>query len=191
MAETRKSHESRVKMGWFDKYVKSPGIDIGCGGPDGPNPIDILMPNFRPYDRALGHGDATLMADIADEEYLTVYTSHIIEHLYDPILAIQNWWRILKPTGHLIIVAPHRDLYEKKKRLPSIWNDDHKSFWLPDSYEPPNTFSLKHTVLDALSGLASTSQLVSLRVMNEGWEPVPENVHSHGEYGIEIIIRKD
>ncbi len=52
--------------------------------------------------------------------------------MIDPKVALKNWWRVLKPGGYLIIYLPHRDLYEKKKNLPSRFNTNHTHFFLID-----------------------------------------------------------
>src|SRR5690348_8692983 len=125
--ETKKAHNRRLREGWFEKYAPEThsGIDIGCQR-------DMIHESFRPWDLIFGDGDATHMADVADDTYHTVYASHVLEHLADPDTAVLNWYRITKPGGHLIVIVPHRDLYEKKDDLPSRWNGDHRWFFLPD-----------------------------------------------------------
>ncbi len=38
-----------------------------------------------------------------------VISSHVIEHFYDPVKAIEEWLRVVKPGGYVFIIAPHRD----------------------------------------------------------------------------------
>lgn len=178
MAETEKSLDRRKREGWFEKYITAPVIDIGCA-------TDPITDDCRRYDRDLGDGDCTFCRDIADESYQTVYASHVLEHVYHPLTAIQNWVRILKPGGRLIICVPHRDLYEKKQLLPSRWNGEHKTFWLPFKMDPPNTFSLFHTVEQADQSLT----IESIRVLDDGYSSNGDE-HSSGEYSIELIGRK-
>jgi SAM-dependent methyltransferase len=179
--ETAKSHERRVREKWYEKYCPPdrPGIDIGCSN-------DPIFPQFHQWDVEFGDGDATYMAGVPDRSYFTVYTSHVLEHLIDPIIGIRNWFRLVQPGGHLIICLPHRDLYEKSRFLPSRFNRDHKCYWLPSDYEPPCTFSLFHTIRQAIPEGA----IQSFRVLDEGWMPLPPEQHSPGEYAIEAIIRK-
>ena len=106
MGETLKAEERRRREGWYHKCIRHPGIDIGCQN----EPVD---PEFRRWDLIHGDTDATFMKGVGDESYKTVYASHILEHLHNPIVALRNWWRILKEEGHLIVCVPHRDLYEK------------------------------------------------------------------------------
>jgi SAM-dependent methyltransferase len=181
MGETAKSYPRRIREGWFDKYApdNKSGLDIGCNK-------DPINSTFRRWDLIFGDGDATFLDGIPDEKFCTVYSSHVLEHLDFPIFGIQNWYRVLKPGGHLIILVPHRDLYECRKELPSRWNGSHRTFWLPDRQEAPCTMSLRDTVLQAISGV----NIVSFRVLDEDYFREGDN-HPAGEYSIECIIKKD
>lgn len=180
MAETHKARPRRKAEGFFDKYIRHPGIDLGCGH----DPVDL---DFVRWDAFFYHsGDATHVAGVPDAYYRTVYSSHLLEHLDDPVLALANWYRILAPGGHLIVDVPHRDLYERVFSLPSRWNAEHKAFYLPETAQPPDTRSLKHTVLEAIPG----ADIRELRVLDAGWEYRPVEQHAVGEYSIEIVVRK-
>jgi SAM-dependent methyltransferase len=180
VGETAKAHERRKREGWFEQFAPKhlPGIDIGCG-------IDPLNDTFMLWDQMYGCGDATYMDGIPDNSFRTVYASHILEHVMEPTEAVKNWYRILSPGGYLIICVPHRDLYERKLETPSLYNGDHRSFWLPDRTEPPNTFSLAHVIHDA-TGLTN----FLLRVCKEGYCDPGEGKHAGGEYSIEAIVQK-
>jgi len=180
MAETRKAYERRVRENWFEKYAPPylSGIDIGCGQ-------DPLNQTFRRFDCTFGDGDAQLMHGTMDNQFHTCYISHCLEHVVNPIEAVYNWYRICRSPGHVIICVPHRDLYEKKKTLPSNWNGDHKTFWLPENGEGPVTMGLRNVILQAVLN----ADIVSLRVLDEGWISNGDG-HSGGEYSIEAIIRK-
>jgi SAM-dependent methyltransferase len=41
-----------------------------------------------------------------DEEYDYVISSHVIEHFFDPIKAIEEWFRVIKKGGYIFIIAP-------------------------------------------------------------------------------------
>lgn len=181
MGETSKAKDRRIAERWFDRYAPSelPGIDIGCGD-------DPLCETFRQWDISKGDGDATLMEGVADESYCTVYASHVLEHLNDPITALQNWYRILKPGGHLIICVPHRDLYERKKELPSNWNGDHKTFWLTDRHELPCTRGIIPTIREAIPDAV----IMTVKILDDGFSDPGPAIHSLGEYSIEAIVKK-
>ena len=180
--ETSKAHERRLKEGCYKKYAHSDriGLDIGCGE-------DPLNKTFRRYDQIFNDGDAALLPDMPENTYWTVYASHVLEHMQYPKQAIKRWYQVVHPLGHLIIIVPHRDLYEKKKMLPSQWNPDHKYFWLPDTEEPPCTKSLKNEVLSAIPD----ADIVNFRVVSDGYiDAGGEFGHPGGEYSIEIIVKK-
>lgn len=91
------------------------GIDIGCG----PQPV----PGAEPWDVA--QGDAQYMLGVPNETYDWVFSAHCLEHMRDPHISIQNWWRILKVGGYLMVLVPDEDLYEQRV-WPSRFNNDHK-----------------------------------------------------------------
>jgi SAM-dependent methyltransferase len=182
MAETKKSYARRVRENWFDTYAPYwlSGIDLGCS-------TDPLNSTFRRFDMQFGDGDAQKMEGFGENLFHTIYASHLLEHVHDPVEALKNWYKICRAPGHIIICVPHRDLYEKKKNLPSRWNGDHKTFWLPETGEPPVTRGLRETILQAIPN----ANIALLRVLDEGWVSNGEKKHSGGEYSIEAIIRKE
>jgi len=177
--ETWKAAARREATGWFQKYapVDKSGIDIGCQ-------YDPLNHTFRRYDIIFGDSDAQQMADIASETFYTVYSSHCLEHMRNPVEALQNWWRILKPGGHLIFLVPHRDLYEMKTILPSQWNVDHKWYFLPDRSEEPCTLNVAALVTRAIPD----AEVIGITTLNEGYDS--SGGHPQGEYSIEVILHK-
>src|SRR4051794_35301722 len=44
---------------------------------------------------------------VPDGAYDAVVCSHVIEHLANPLRALENWRRVVRPAGYLLIVAPH------------------------------------------------------------------------------------
>lgn len=185
--ETGKAHQRRLREGFYDAYCKGQGIDIGVGRIDAYDGEDALpVAGIHGWDK--DNGDATFMAEVADESYDFVYTSHILEHISNATLAIKNWWRILKPGGHLILFVPHRDLYEKRTSLPSRWNADHKFFLLPEVDDLPFTMGLRPLVEGALKG--KDYETIYVQQCNEGHAVSHPEVHSDGEYSIEMVIHK-
>ena len=217
--ETAKAHARRVREGFFEKYVQAPVIDIGCGRVTGPtgsaHGIDPLTPDALCWDQ--DDGDATFMrpeelrrhqqwTPAMQDGFGTVYSSHCIEHIQNPLLAIKNWWRIVRPGGHLIVYAPSRDHYEKRKELPSRWNADHKFFLTLDTEELPFTISLKALVAAALqsdcnwTGFEDAFASCKLKIpyrspwayreCTEGHTITDPDIHSDGEYSLEVVVKK-
>lgn len=179
--ETSKAYCRRLKENWFERFAPDDkaGIDIGCQH-------DPLNHTFRRWDLIFGDGDVTFMNDVPDNSFVTVYASHVLEHLTDPITAVKNWWRILTSNGNLIVIVPHRDLYEKRKTLPSKWNCEHKSFWLPDTHEV-DTYSLFHVLQQAIP--EDERGEIDIRVIDTDYSDNGSD-HASGEYSIEAIVRK-
>jgi SAM-dependent methyltransferase len=134
----------------------------------------------------MGDGDAQYLPGVADHSYDYAYSSHTLEHMSDPAIALKNWWRIVKPGGFLILYVPHRDLYEKKATLPSRFNPDHRHFFLADRYEAPDTIGLLPLIQSALVG----ADIVYVDTCSEGHTITDPDIHSDGEYSIEAVIRK-
>lgn len=177
-AESSKTYEEKLSNGFFDKYCKSQGLDIGYSGyQEGTVPIlesaqgiDLNTPDYD---------GKTLPFPDQSQDY--VYSSHVLEHIQDYKQAIKEWHRVTKIGGHIITIVPHRDLYEKKLIPPSQFNADHKRFYSPASllqeFEetlPINSFRVRH-----------------MRDNDFGHNySQPANIHSLWQYEIELVIER-
>jgi SAM-dependent methyltransferase len=187
MAETTKAKERRLKEGFYQIYIIGKSvIDVGVGRLDTHDGADPICDHAEMHDKDIC--DATTMEAYQDESFDTVYASHILEHLTDPITAIKNWLRICKKGGHVIISIPHRDLYERKKELPSKWNADHKYFFLPGRSEPPCTFSFTDILAEAIG--MDWDYLTKVNIIDTSTNNDKPDEHANGEFSIEAIIFK-
>lgn len=177
VGETSKAKGRREREGFFDKYCQGRGLDIGYGG-------DPVVANAQGWD--FEHGDAQLLKGLDDASFDFVYSSHLLEHLPDTELTLQNWWRVIKPGGYLILYIPHRDLYEKKTELPSRFNPDHEHFFLPDRDEPPHTLGVEPLIKRVLPD----AEVIYSRTCDEGYVNPGDELPSQGEYSIELVARK-
>jgi SAM-dependent methyltransferase len=69
-------------------------------------------PEFAPEGTAIGTQhllDGAHLDGLADDTYDVVCSSHVIEHLADPLGGLEAWRRVAKPGGHLVMVAPHHE----------------------------------------------------------------------------------
>src|ERR1700733_7205063 len=98
MKETSKCHTMRLARGDFHRYLKGKGIDIGAGD----DPLQSPFGNVIPWD--LPQGDAQYLEGIATNSLDFVYSSHCLEHMLDPRIAISNWGRVLNQKGVLNVV---------------------------------------------------------------------------------------
>jgi SAM-dependent methyltransferase len=175
--ETTAAKRRRIEEGFFDKYCRGKGLDIGYGG-------DLLAPNCKGWDWE--HGDAQYLRGVEDARFDFVYSSHTLEDMVNPGIALKNWWRVLKPGGYLILYIPHRDLYEKKKTLPSHWNIDHKHFFLMDRDEEPDTTG----IIPLIQRTLPNHRIIYAKECKEGHTISDPEIHSDGEYSIEVVISK-
>ena len=175
--ETSKAHSRRVKEGFVENYCKGEGLDIGFGS-------DLITNDAKGYD--FEHGNAQYLKGVKDNSYDFVYSSHTIEHLPDPAEGVKNWFRVVKPGGYLILYLPHRDLYEKKKTLPSRFNPDHRHFFLIDRYEEPDTVGVVPMIEKTLTDF----EIIYAKECSEGHTITDPELHSNGEFSIEVVIRK-
>ncbi|MBX2976207.1 MAG: class I SAM-dependent methyltransferase [Ignavibacteriaceae bacterium] len=175
--ETSKAYQRRLKEGFFEKYCSGRGLDVGFGG-------DLVCKNADGYD--FEHGDAQYLSNIKDEMYDFLYSSHTLEHLPDPKVSLKNWYRVIKKGGYLIVSIPHRDLYEKKKTLPSRFNPYHLNYFLIENDEAPDTIG----VLPLLEKTISNYELIYIKECSDGLTITDPLKHSNGEYSIEFVLRK-
>jgi SAM-dependent methyltransferase len=74
---------------------------------------------FRYGQRGLGHqyiADATDLGRIPDARYDFVLSSNNLEHIANPLKAMAEWVRVLKPAGHLLLVLPRKESNFDRKR---------------------------------------------------------------------------
>ena len=73
----------------------------------------------------LPDGDAQYLAGVPDGTYDFLHSSHCLEHMVDPGIAMANWVRVVRGGGYLVITIPDEELYEHL-HWPSRFNGDHK-----------------------------------------------------------------
>ena len=65
--------------------------------------------------------EATDLHGIPSGIYDFVASSHVLEHVANPLKALHEWSRISKPTGKLLLVLPHRDgTFDHRRPVTSI-----------------------------------------------------------------------
>jgi SAM-dependent methyltransferase len=72
-------------------------------------PVDITAP-----------GD---QLPLEDNSVDFVISSHVIEHFPDPIKALKEWHRVVRPGGYIYVVAPHKERTFDKERPRTTLNE--------------------------------------------------------------------
>ncbi len=183
MDETSKSRPRRAAEG-FGRYLRGAILDIGAG-------TDPITTEAKVYDKA--DGDAQKLEGIPNESYDTVYSSHCLEHMRDPIEALLNWWRVLKPGGYLIVAVPDEDLYEQGI-WPSAFNGEHAATFTAGKFQSWSPAS--RNIIDLIP-LLQDHKLISLRTIDDSYDyaltggdvPVDQTL-TGAEAQIEVIVQK-
>lgn len=178
--ETGRSYVRRVLSGFFDRYCSGDLVlDVGFAGyanpdnkPSLPGSIGVDI-DYPGYDG--------IHLPFADGSVDSIISSHCLEHVLFDLAAIRDWHRALKVGGFIVCIVPHQFLYEKRRFLPSQWNQDHKRMYTPaallNSFEAalePNAYRVRH-----------------LADNDEGFDyAIGPQEHSSGAYEIELVIEK-
>lgn len=147
--ELRKSHERRLREGFYEKYLGGAAIlDIGFKGDD-PKAVPITETAVGIDVDYPGYDGLNLPFPEGSQD--AVVASHVLEHVEDPLASLAEWFRVLKTGGYLVVFVPHQYLYELSAVLPSKWNGDHKRFYTParlladiEASLPVNSYRMRH-----------------------------------------------
>ena len=52
--------------------------------------------------------DATNLESVNNKTYDFLYASHVLEHIANPIKALEEWLRVIKNEGYLILILPEK-----------------------------------------------------------------------------------
>lgn len=55
----------------------------------------------------------------ADESLDFVVNAHVIEHCWDTIAALKEWYRVVRPGGYVFMIVPHKDRCEPDNTMPT------------------------------------------------------------------------
>ncbi|WP_176046421.1 class I SAM-dependent methyltransferase [Burkholderia sp. BCC1644] len=186
-AIARRLHDARFAT----RYFVGDGIDVGAGD-DSIAQYQEFFPGMRSV-RAwdMPDGDAQHLAGVPDESLDFVHSSHCLEHMRDPTQALHNWFRVLKPDGHLVCMVPDEDLYEQG-HFPSTFNGDHK--WTFTLWKAQSWSSRSINLFDLLQELGPSAQPLKVELLDATFRfRLPrsdQTLTPVGEAGIEFVIRK-
>jgi len=117
----------------------------------------------------------------SDESQDAVLAAHVLEHIDNYQEVLREWYRVLRIGGYLVIIVPHRHLYERRCDLPSRWNGDHKRFYSPASLLteieqalPVNGYRVRH--------LVDNDHAFDYRI--------PPDEPARGGYEIELVLER-
>jgi len=90
-------------------FCAGKGLDLGCGTDK------ITLHAFGVDSRPLPGVDRVDTINFLDwvpaDSQDFIFSSHALEHLEYPWLALKEWLAKIKPGGHLVLYLPHKDHY--------------------------------------------------------------------------------
>jgi SAM-dependent methyltransferase len=172
-------------------YFVGQGLDVG-GGPDPLGAYQEFFPLITKIDCwDWEQGDAQFMSSIPDETLDFVHSSHCLEHMVDPVIALKNWFRLLKPGGHMVITIPDEDLYEQGI-FPSTYNTDHK--WTFTIFKTQSWSPRSCNLLSLLPQLGPSADILKVELLQHTFRyQLPrfdQTQTPSAESGIEFVVRK-
>lgn len=151
-------------------YTRGRGLDLGCGpfktyphfiGVDNGHHAEEFGWQFKPD---VSIPDCVDLSLFSSESMDFVFSSHLLEHIEDYKAALAEWWRVIRPGGHLVLYLPHKGLYPNIGQPGS--NPDHKHDFMPDD------------IIDAMEE-------------HDGWDLLIEEDRADGiEYSFFQVYRK-
>jgi SAM-dependent methyltransferase len=129
--------------------------------------------------------DTVKLDGIVSGKYDFVLSSHVLEHVANPIRAIREWSRILKKNGVLLVVLPEKknsfDYFRKYTSLKHIILDFKNKVNEDDQTHTPEV--LKYHDIDMCRGVENKEQLkeIAINVL------ASRGIHHH-VFSMEILI---
>lgn len=102
------------------EFCRGNGIDVGAGKWPLPGALAIDLVNG---------GDAM---NLPEGKFDFVFSSHCLEHLTDPVAALEHWKSRIRPGGVLFLYLPHA---EDMPYWRTTQNRKHLHEWLPHQIE--------------------------------------------------------
>lgn len=116
------AHRDLGRVAMAEAYIRGEGIEVGAFNSPLPVPegVKVRYVDIAPAEELEGHAhgleivtpdivdDAQTLKTVEDSSQDFVIACHIIEHTEDPIGAVGNWLRVLKPGGVLFLAIPDK-----------------------------------------------------------------------------------
>ena len=92
----------------IDGVVGARLLGLGCYG-KGIDIVQELVDKAKKHGLDAEQGSVEDLSRFKDETFDVVICSEVLEHLYDPMIAIKEAYRVLKKGGKYIVTVPHPD----------------------------------------------------------------------------------
>ena len=103
-----------------EEYVHGKLLDVGCGNKPYQDTYFSAATSYVGVDYASEKSRPDIIASalslpVDDESFETVVSTELLEHVPDPLRALREMHRVLKPGGHLILSTP---MYWPRHEIP-------------------------------------------------------------------------
>jgi SAM-dependent methyltransferase len=66
-------------------------------------------------------GEAGRLEGVEDDAYDALLASHVLEHLANPLGALNEWQRVVRPGGHVLLAMPHHEgTFDHRRPVTSV-----------------------------------------------------------------------
>jgi predicted SAM-dependent methyltransferase len=171
-------------------YFRGHGIDVGGGHDSIAQYAELLgFESCKNWDRP--DGDAQLLASVADGHYDFLFSSHCLEHMVDPLVALRHWVRVVKPGGYIVVTVPDEEMYEHLQ-WPSRYNSDHK--WSFTMFQTKPRLPKSINVLNLVASVADQVEILKLERIEDGYRrdlgDQDQTALASAECAIEVVLRR-
>ena len=119
-AAPRKVSETSKCRASMARFCQGDGMDVGFGGdPIVPHAICLDLPHaYARYENCAQHlrGDAQDLRWFRDGSLDWIYSSHVLEDFEDTRSVLDEWLRVLRPGGYLVLYLPDEQTYRSHCR---------------------------------------------------------------------------
>ena len=186
-AARRRQHD----YAFLTRYFVGNGIDVGCGQDSMKKTMNmfIQIDSITDFDRQ--HGDAQTMAGVEDNSFDFLHASHVLEHLIDPVSALESWLRVIIPGGHLIITVPDWEMYERQA-WPSKFSNEHLHAFSLSKYVSGRYTNVVWYILFLIEKILPYIAIERLCVIRDHFDPkvMTDQTLGPAECAIEMVFRK-
>jgi len=105
--------EAAKCRGRIISYLKGAGLDIGCGNEKIVSTAIGVGASGSAIDLHLDLSSNDSLAMFSDNFFDYVFSAHCLEDFYATEAVLRQWWRVIRPGGHLLIYTPDPDYYPR------------------------------------------------------------------------------
>ena len=185
------------KSALADKYLKGlRGIEIGGAtyANFGLNTINIDYSDDPESDTILyqiAEGVVPLKVDIVspgddlpfkDNTFDFIFNSHAFEHFFDPIKALKEWMRVIRPGGFIFMIIPHKErIFDKDRERTPLQEliDRHEG-----NIKPPNPMTYGHHSVWITEDVLELCRYLGYNVLEY------QDINDSQEHSFAIVLQK-